>query len=418
VVLTAAVINILFLFVSLYSFGKSFELNNASVAIFLMLSLLGWGSFSFFFAGIYDFSNLTATGSFPATMGAASIFLILALSKKYLKNGILSVAIMVTTLSSALLISHLLSGIILFSFMVLLMAENFLLERKISARAMILALSIFTALILSLFIWPLFNLITLLTSTQTVQIGGTDKVTANLFDISAWQSLLGISILGLCFLPLLYREKKYFVLFLTLSSALMTLSYLLPVRVSLYWRFFPFVFLGLSLTLAMNVLSFRKSALNLLLFAILGIGIWNSYTKIELLLKKPVANASEFSTVIAKIPPNSVVLSDPNSSYHIAAFYPINTASISYNHANPSYIKQSQLRYEDNIDFLTQKLSSTEQKALLEKYKVDFVLINTQFFPDFILLTADRNWLLEFKLLVPNEKVYEDDNFILYKISK
>ena len=76
-------VNTLLIALSLYYFGKSFNLTKNQCYMFIIISLLGWGNFQFFFAGIYEFSNFLVTGSFPASIGFCLLLILLGLAKRY-----------------------------------------------------------------------------------------------------------------------------------------------------------------------------------------------------------------------------------------------------------------------------------------------------------------------------------------------
>jgi hypothetical protein len=414
--LVAALVNIVFLFWALYFFARSFRVPPDAALLFMYISMFGWGTFMFFFAGLYDFTNLLATGSLPATMGIAMILLILGLQKRALKNKSTRLLVINSLLSGFLIVSHLLSGVILCSFVCLLALEDALIHKRLRRINIYMILTIPISVALS-FLWPYFNIITLVTSSQTVQVGATDQVKENYFEISYWKSILGLSLLGIIFLPRLIREKRYFIATLLVCSAIMTASYLLPVRVSLYWRYFPFIFLGVSLALSLYIVKMNRWALGIFLVLFFASGLMYSKQRLDLVLRNNVIERNEYEEVMKFIPENSIIMSDPNTSYHLAALHDVKVVAVPYNHANPAYIPESKERYDEGYIFLTSSTSTVEtQEEFLKKYKADFVLIDEKYIPDYVRFGHDRSWLSNFNLLVQHELIFENDHMKLFKL--
>lgn len=416
VILIATFFNILLICCSLYFFAKNQDLSKIKIFLFMVISLIGWGSLNLFFAGIYEYTNLLITGAFPPSMGIGIIIISLGIIKLYFERENKSLLFLFYLLLSVLLISHVLSGILLVFFSFLFVVEEFFKKLKITRYMTLMIIIIIGSIITSLFIWPLFNLITVISSTQTVQVGTTDRVTENYFSFSYWPQLLGFTFLGVIFVPHLVRKRIYFLLLLTISSIIITLSYLFPIRISLYWRFFPFIFLGLSLILSNYIHKFSIKKIILFLSIFLILGIHNTKNKIDYILANEEYGPLEFKEVIKNIKKDAVVLSDPNTAYHIAGLFNQPVMAVSYNHANPASILESKNRYEQNIEFLSTDLSYDDQRAILKKYEVEYILIDNMYRPDYIGLNYDRSWLTHFELVVPNTVIFEDDRFILYKI--
>jgi hypothetical protein len=248
-----------------------------------------------------------------------------------------------------------------------------------------------------------------------VHVGESAKVTENYFAISYWQTLLGFSVLGCIFLLRAIRNKQYFIVLMLVSSSIMTISYLFPVQITLYWRYFPFIFLSCSFLLSAHIFTFERKYSICFILLCVGIGMYGSYTKVSTLLTREPFAIHEFDQVMSHVPPHAILLSDPNTSYHIAPFYTVSVASVPYNHANPALIAESKIRYEDTFAFFS--TSTTEQQSsFLNKYHVQYVLINQHAIPDYIAFDYDRAWLKTFSLTVPSEVVYKNEYLTLYKI--
>jgi hypothetical protein len=419
VLLITIVINIFVFICALYYFGASFNLNSKQTVLFIVLNILTWGSFSFFFAGLFEYSNLLITGSFPSTIGLIYILIILGSVKRFLESHSKPYLILSVLLNTLLLLSHLLSGVILDSFLIIIAFAYFLENRTLNKKVLFVLSIIPLSIILSLFIWPLFNFLTLLSSSKTVESGGSNSAVDNLFALKYWTLILGSQLIGIVFLAKSLRMKKdLFIPIMLIFSVIMTLSYLLPVRVTLYWRYFPFIVICLSALIAKHLFVLNKKHAFVFLAVLITFGVLNVTNRINRLLALDYFSDRAYSDVMRYIPPGEVVLSDPNTSYHLTSIYNIRVVSVSYNHANPAYIPESKIRYTEVMDFLTSDKTEEEQALFFKKYNVSYVLINKNYVPDHIKLTDNLDFLDSFKLKVPTIELLNNNDFDLFKLKE
>jgi hypothetical protein len=410
-------INVMFVLFSLYFFAKSFHFTRTQTLLFVVVSLVGWGGFTFFFAGIYEYTNLLVSGAFPATIGFGLILLLLGIAKRYLEKPSLMLLLFYGLSLVTLLLSHLLSGVVFLSFLALLFLERLMIERRITRELVLLGVATVCGAMASVVIWPPFGLLDLFRNAKTVEVGTSSKVTANYFSFDAWPSLLGVTILGFVFLPKLWSKKQYFVFFLAIFSAAMTISYALPIRVSLYWRYFPFLFMGLSLALAIYASTLHPRLLIVLVVVMSLVGMLNIYNKLNILWLRAPSPEQQYSEVAKKIPAGSVVFSDPNTSYHLASLYPIRVVAVPYGHANPAFIAQSKRRYDETIRLLKGSESAGQQEAFMKRYGVQYVLLNENYYPDNVKVTDDAE-LNKFSLEAPAHLLANQGGLRLYRLAQ
>lgn len=416
-ILVAAIFNVLFLLCALYMFGRAFGLGAGSNVIFLFISLFGWGSYNFYFAGLFSFTNLLITGSFPATMGFASITLGLALYKMYLQAHDMRVLVLSALLQTGLLVSHMLSGVMLISLSGLLLLESVYSKKIVTREHVLYGLAIVVSVLASCFVWPLFGLLEMFSSATPVQLGQSDKVTENLFALEYWQLLLGPSVLGVIYLIKSIKERRYFVALLVISSGLIALLYLSPIRISLYWRYFPFIYLGLSFLLVQYLARMPRVWATTVLMLLMTTGVYGEYLKAVSLTVRASNIGHEFSEIVSELPNDVVVLSDPNTSYHLITVANVKVVAVPYNHANPVYISESKKRYEDAYDFFTSPSSTEIQSEFVQRYGIQYVLINQEYQPDYIKFDTDRTWLQSFSLQLPHEVIFKNSVLKLYKLT-
>ena len=408
-----AVINIVFIALSLYFLAKSFKFTNLESSILLIVSFLGWGSFNFFFAGIYEFTNLLVTASFPAAIGLSCIFLILGLTKRYLNRPSGNLIALIFILNTTLFISHILSGVVLIPLLGLLVLEELVRRRRLTKDLVLYGLALLGSILLTIFIWPPFGLLDLVSQSKTVEVGTSDKVTQNYFVVSQWPYLLGITFIGIIFIPYLMRNKRLHIVLMLAFSAFMTASYLYPVRVSLYWRYFPLLFLGVSLAFVIGLKTLSKTIAVFLITLLAVLGIYNVRSRVNSLTSQGLTTSNQYIQIAEDIPDQAIVFSDPNTSYHLAALYPFRVVAIPYNHANPAYIPQSKQRYQEANTLLN---GEGDQQSFFDKYDVEYVVINRKYYPDFILLDPNKSKADKFILKVPSTKLKTVNNMELYRL--
>jgi hypothetical protein len=146
-------------------------------------------------------------------------------------------------------------------------------------------------------------------------------------------------------------------------------------------------------------------------------GLLYSKQRLDLVMRNNVIEKEEYDEVMKYIPTDSIIMSDPNTSYHIAALHDVKVVAVPYNHANPAYIPQSKTRYDEGYIFLTSSTSTvSSQEDFLKKYQAHFVLIDQKYIPDYVRFGQDRSWISNFNLLAPHELVFENDRMKLYKL--
>jgi hypothetical protein len=84
---------------------------------------------------------------------------------------------------------------------------------------------------------------------------------------------------------------------------------------------------------------------------------------------------AELGGTLADLPPGSVVLTDANTSYFVAALADQHVVAIPYGHSSP-WIKDDDQRRRDNAAVLDPATSPEQVTAILDRYGVQYVLLS------------------------------------------
>lgn len=402
--LVMGLINLILFVGSAIVLGRAFfnvhnrELENKACYLLPILMLICWGGSAHLMSGDFSLGLLLVAAPFPATFSLGLTLLNIGFVRRFLQEPSLRLytTILITTL--VIFLSHITTGIMFF---VLLIVFT-LLRRNRTSVAIVLVIP--ATLLLSL-IWPYFSVIDVFTSVGTVHTS--EFIPA--FPIETWHGVVG-PILPLGVLALVRRKDKFLILWFV-AFFIINISYFFPIRPSSFWRFFPLMLVPVYLSFTEEFMTFKNNLKVFVLLSLVVIGFvsfGNSliYPKMEYGLVNPI-EPSQFE-FLGIVPKDSIILSDPITSYHVAGLKGFTVVSVTPNHSNPLNIPETIDRYDQTMRFLKLEMSSTEIDKFLSAYRPDYLLIDKKTkVPDYLAL----------KTAYGNKSIaYENGKFVLIKL--
>jgi hypothetical protein len=349
-----------------------------------VIMFLGWESYRLSYAGYFSLADIAIGIMFPHLFALALFNLAIALYYKLLQKQrdkksitqIVLLQLVVAILSAGILLTHVITGVILMYSFLIFTGYFFIFEYRFRApwifflNALIPAL----AILLCLF-WPFYNFLDPFTKLQTIH---TDTPISSIFELQDWLAVAGIMLVGI-FSVLIVKNRIITIWFFALLFVLA--SYLYPVRISSYWRFFPITLLALSFLVTYWLSSMNRTMRTFILFMILIFGFSSFINKVDTIGYRQPVTLESFQ-FLEQIPKDKMILSDSETSYLFSGLTGHAVLVVNKTHWNPVNHEVSEERYKDSLAFWREN-DETGSTYVIDKYRVEYVLINKKIFRNY-----------------------------------
>jgi hypothetical protein len=401
----AGVFNSIFLIISLYTFycslnGKSQI--SAGPLVFILLSLFSWGYSGISFSGYFSLPDLMINAGAPAIFAFCICLQTVSQMLKLGGDNDISRFIVIQILSLILFITHPLTGIMLFLLIYAYCFADLIENKSLNRNIIILCLIPLTTFCVS-FAWPYYSMHDFFFNKNRF----VDDRSSQPFSYSGWLSIGGMGILGLI---LIVKEKNKFINIWVIGFLLISLSYLTPFGVPLYWRFFPLLILiGFYLLTKFAVGQYRYVNKYVLIFTILS-GMLLSGMKIKSRLEWETNSPDKLFFLRSLPDENFSILSDPYTSYMVSGLFGMNIVASRVGHENPLNPEDSLTRREDLENFFLTHITKEELESFYKKYKIKYILINNKY-------NQSYKWSENIEVVKnTTTSIYSDNNYELYKV--
>lgn len=383
------------------------------IAIFLM-----WDSGRISYAGYFSLADAAITIQFPH-MFALALFmigmgLIVRLFEEQFKLNRFTLSmivkyVLVGIMAAGIFLTHVLTGVIFFFSYACIGLYYFLFKYKFKINLLFASniVSLIVAVIVASF-WPYYDILSPFKDLQTVH---TEQPLVAIFEISTWLTVAGVAFLGLI---ASVKTKSKILVFWMLLLLFITASYLYPVRISSYWRFFPMMLIPLYFLITEWISSQRNLLRTLILFMLIIFGVNSFVNKVNTIGFRDPINPSGFN-FLTFIPKDKLIFSDPETSYFLSGLTGNPVLAVNNTHWNPANVVAAQERYDDSLSFwLGDASSKTLGHAIyaIEKYNIEFVLINKRIYKNYQSYAKD----LGNKYRV--SELYQDSSYLLLYLNK
>ncbi|MHA1833453.1 MAG: hypothetical protein ACTSV7_05630, partial [Candidatus Baldrarchaeia archaeon] len=383
VLLIFGIFNIIFLLTSLYTFAYQYSKSRKIALTSIIISLIFTSAHRWVATGLFSITDIMVIAHYPALFALSIFFLLLSLNIAYLNFPQHKLLLLQLVLFFTLFTSHMLTGFIYILVLFLLLLTQCIKAKRVE-RKFILPIFIILITLIVAALWPFYNWWEIFLHAEPVQTSPPPihfysyewvSDCLRLCDVGAIIFLFGIFSL--------VKRKDIFLLLWIFVFLIISLSFILPFRPPLYWRFVPFikipVIIGFSTWL---IKSYKlgslkkKSAILLLLVLITSVTVTSSIkNSITPLLDRDDVNKYRF--LLEFNGKGKVVLTyDAYESYIIQGITNFSVVIVPWDHCSnvllwPELEKRSkeiQNAYEEgDLDYW---------EKILEKYDIDYVLVS------------------------------------------
>lgn len=402
------VINISLLFAGFFYFLKTLKIEwrvqiLSFIILFFMLGNL-WVLNDPGFT-IVTIGDLTINAFYPQILGFGLMLFILALCIRYLKQDKLVTwgYGLILLLFTIVFLLHLFTGLITVILMGILLFSEYLKNKKINKKMIVLAAG-FGIILLGTLLFKEYNWLNyVIRNTVNLQNSPIGLGTADpkYYSVQARIAILGLTILGL---PVLFMKQKnsflkWWVFFFVIAS----ISYLFPFKVPYFWRFINFVRIPLSIFFAMTIVQFQATYRRFIIVLIVVFGVISSFNVYARNAK--LYDDTVFIEFINEYE-NKIILADEIESNYIQGYTNNQTVTIANGHITSPDVLQVNLLRLDKLSPIYEGSSKALDEAIKE-HGVELFLVNKYS------TTYDPKILLT---IVNYQIIYENEKYVLYKV--
>ena len=376
------IFNILFLFTSLYAFVYQYSKSKKIALVSVIVSMIFTSAHSWVATGLFSVTDIIVIAHYPAVFALSVALLLLSLNVRYLHFPQKKLLILQFILFFVLFTSHMLTGFIYIFILFLLLITQFIQTKKIERQCVSLSLVIPIVLIVAL-LWPFYNWWDIFFHSEPIQTGAPPIDLYSYRWVSDCLRLYDIGAIILLFGGFfLIRRKDVFLLLWASIFFTVAISFILPFRPPLYWRFVPFVkiplIIGFSGWLVNNSKQLLlKSPFILVILLMVSFSLTSSFGNsiIPLITKDDVSVKYTFLSQFDE--KDWIILTyDPSESYVIQGITNFSTVTVPWDHCSNIFLwPELKKRYEE-IQNVYESNDSGKWDELIEKYHVDYVLFN------------------------------------------
>lgn len=382
----AGAINFILLSAGIYRFIRDY-FSDYELPFYVLITLLFFWGTGWDFSGCFDFDLLRNTLCYPYIISFALSLFCFSFAKSYFETNKLKYFIYIILCNSFILLTHLITAS--FCFMGLILTS--LMSNKVSLRYKAV---IWISIIISVFIafsWPYYSLFNAVILSQSIGV----PYSMVLYD----KIIIRLGPLSLGVIPLIYslfkKEHLLIVIWTLLCIIIYIISYFIPNAVGQRYLFYSSFFLAIfiSLTVRGAVFKSHKSFIYVYIAILIACVSYQSakitykylgYRSItEILNHEPSAVGingykylNRYNFLKEYVGEKDVVISDLYTSWILPTFSG-KSVSISI-HYNP-LITNLNKRYLDNKLFFNQDTDMIMRRNILNKYKVEYILVNSEF---------------------------------------
>lgn len=391
-------------------FPQRAEYKSDSLIIFVVFFLL-WESFKLSYAGYFSLADIAIGVMFPHMFSLAlfvistSLFLqILQSFQLNAKVNMWSIAL-ISIMNVVIVLSHVITGVSLYYTYFCLIAYYLVLAKpRVQFKQLLPLLVIPAVSVVGALTWPYYSFLEPFIKLKTIH---TEEPVVAIFEFPDW-----IAVAGTFFIALFgFRASKQPVLFFWFVGLLFIVaSYLYPIRISSYWRFFPSMLLPLGFVIV-NWLSELPNTFKIFYMSfILLFGIGSFINKVDTIGYRTPTLPQTYA-FLKIVPKDKLIFSDAETSYIFSGITGNPVLGIPTTHWNPSNTELATIRNSASSSFWNDG-KGPGNLTVLKEYEIEYVLINKRIF---------RNYDLYVRAIgktVGTKELYSDDSYILLRLDE
>ncbi|HPJ16815.1 MAG TPA: hypothetical protein PK639_01115 [Candidatus Woesebacteria bacterium] len=315
--------NVLFRLINLFTNNPQRSLI-AVILIFVSPNLSGFQVFG----SSISVGDLMVTGSYPYLFGSLLVYSNLYILWKYLHTFKVKYLLPLSIIFFFNITSHFLTAV-MFLILASLMSVSSILEsknRKLSLFQVAIIFSVLTLVLTICLKWPIFNWLVFFLRSNPIQ---TSSPPTQWSSVTNYINILSFSLIGYV---VIFRNKiTSFVSLWIYFFTIISLSFLYPIRIPMFWRF-TFL-LNVPLSIYLSELFYKNQKTNKILIILIFTGILiNSLEVVNLIKSRYNIYTSGLISFIQKNRINKTVAADQYVSYILQSQTDVSVYTLPQNH--------------------------------------------------------------------------------------